>query len=524
MNPSVFKRPAVIAIPALTAIGFIEDIFTSRGVDDWAWYFVALILTIFLNRRPLPFLLASLYTILTMLGYYISPKGAADRYALINCLLGIGVLWATATIIFCRYKTESEWRQSEQRYHSLFENMQAGFAYCQMIFQDGRPDDFIYLSVNPAFEKITGLKNVTGRRVTEVWPGIKTIHPELFEFYGKVAASGVPVKFEYFLKPAKLWLSVSAYCPAKGYFVTTFENITERKRAEESALLFRALIDRSSDGIDVVDPATGQFCDVNEVSCRQLGYTREEMLTMRVSDIDSKIKQSGWADLAADLRQKKSAVIEGCQRRKDGTTFPVEVNIRWVELEREYIVATVRDITERKRSEETLRQSEDRLRMVTENARVGLVMINRERRYTFANGAYSKILGLAEGDIVGERLADVLSSVYETQIRPRLDRAFAGERVSYELQMPAHGEEHFFSVKYEPMVESGAVSRVVVVITDITEPKRANEEAQKQLDELQRWHGVMIGREERIQGLKQEVNELLVKQQQTARYEETTVS
>jgi len=63
--------------------------------------------------------------------------------------------------------TEKSLRESEQRYRSLFDNMLDGFAYCKMLFEDGRPLDFIYLDVNDAFERLTGLKNVIGKKATE---------------------------------------------------------------------------------------------------------------------------------------------------------------------------------------------------------------------------------------------------------------------------------------------------------------------------------------------------------------------
>jgi PAS domain S-box-containing protein len=134
------------------------------------------------------------------------------------------------------------------------------------------------------------------------------------------------------------------------------------------------------------------------------------------------------------------------------------------------------EITERKRTEEALQQSQNHLRIVTENARVGLVMINQERRYTFANGAYAEILGLPSAHLVGQRIADVLAGLYEEQIRPRLDRAFTGERVAYELRKPTPDGDCFYAVKYEPMKADGPVTMMVVVITDITDQKRAQEE------------------------------------------------
>ena len=118
-------------------------------------------------------------------------------------------------------KAEEALRKSEEEYSSLFNNMINGFAYCQMIFDEsGKPVDFVYLQINDAFEKITGLKRdvVVGKNVTEAIPGIKEDNPQLFEIYGKVALTGQREKFEVFLKPLSLWLSISVYCSKKRIF------------------------------------------------------------------------------------------------------------------------------------------------------------------------------------------------------------------------------------------------------------------------------------------------------------------
>ena len=142
------------------------------------------------------------------------------------------------------------------------------------------------------------------------------------------------------------------------------------------------------------------------------------------------------------------------------------------------LVSAQKDLTETARNElrdnmRALVESEERLRIVTENSHVGLVIVNRDRRYTYANHAYGEVLDLPTSGIVGQRVPDVMSGVYEDQIRLRLDRAFAGERVAYELVKPSADGDRHYEVRYEPTAAKGTVEAVVVVVTDVSERKRA---------------------------------------------------
>jgi PAS domain S-box-containing protein len=122
--------------------------------------------------------------------------------------------------------------ESEEQYRLLFEGMSEGFAVHEIILDEkGEPCNYRFLSINPSFEKQTGLKagNVIGRTVTEVLPETEKFW---IETYGKVALTGESIEFENYLSELNSYFRVSAFSPKKGYFAVIFENITVRILAE----------------------------------------------------------------------------------------------------------------------------------------------------------------------------------------------------------------------------------------------------------------------------------------------------
>ncbi len=108
-------------------------------------------------------------------------------------------------------------------------------------------------------------------------------------------------------------------------------DITEHKQDEIALQLFRTLLDNSSDAIEVLDPSTMCLLDVNETQCRKLGYSREELLSMSIKDIDTDFSANQIKEIKAQIVQTREARFESMYRRKDYTTFPVEVSAKLVE-------------------------------------------------------------------------------------------------------------------------------------------------------------------------------------------------
>ena len=161
---------------------------------------------------------------------------------------------------------------------------------------------------------------------------------------------------------------------------------SERKQAEDALRVserrFRSLVEEATDAMFVVDRITGQFVDVNQEACDGLGYDREELLALRVVDLQ---QDHSWEELSEawkKLEPGKPITVEGHHQRKDGSIFPVEVRIGPFESdERPLLLATARNITERRRTEEarvraeqalekqrTLSMRSDRLRSLGEMA------------------------------------------------------------------------------------------------------------------------------------------------------------
>lgn len=135
-----------------------------------------------------------------------------------------------------RNYAEEAQQESEEKYLKLFDNMLDGFALHEIVLNNNNvPIDYIFIDINDAFENQTGLKRekIIGKNVTEVLPDIEHDPAGWIERYGKVALKGKSIRFENYSEQLKKWYSVLVYSPQKGYFATIFQDITERKQAEE---------------------------------------------------------------------------------------------------------------------------------------------------------------------------------------------------------------------------------------------------------------------------------------------------
>ena len=217
-----------------------------------------------------------------------------------------------------------------EHYRSVFKAMLNGLAYCKVLTDGPAPHDFVYIEVNDAFEALTGLKDVAGRKASEVIPGIREQDPGLLDLYSEVARTGRPRKFERYVKALGEWFAVSVYSPATDHFVAVFDVTTKTRFAEDalraSEAKYRRLFDSLMDGFVVVG-MDGVIRDSNEVYRKMLGYSREELAQVTYEDLTPERWHPVEARIVAEqvLPRGFSEVYEKEYRRKDGTVFPVEL-------------------------------------------------------------------------------------------------------------------------------------------------------------------------------------------------------
>ncbi len=151
-----------------------------------------------------------------------------------------GLIFAVAREMTEQRRIEADLRKTREDYRMLFEGMLDGFSYHEMIFDElGNPLDYRWLAVNPAFEVQTGLKasDIVGKRVLEVLPGTER---HWIESFGRVAKTGIPMRFENYSREFEKYFECLAFQPRPGEFACTFHDVTARTQAEEERVRLQA--------------------------------------------------------------------------------------------------------------------------------------------------------------------------------------------------------------------------------------------------------------------------------------------
>jgi PAS domain S-box-containing protein len=375
-------------------------------------------------------------------------------------------------------------RESEGRLRGLFDHVPVGLS---ILSRKGK-----YEYINPKFVEIFGYtledvptgKNWFEKALPDPAHRQKVLTCWREDLDGeKVGRKSPPRVFTVTCKDGSLKEILFKHVAlSDGDHVVTYEDITERKRTEEalreSESRFRLLVEHSTDAFFLHD-LDGRILDVNQHACDSLGYTREELLRLTIMDIDQDSVSDKHTEQWKQMVPGVPHTLEGVQKRKDGTAFPVEVRLGVFELSgRRFISALVRDVTMRKQAEEALRKREEEFRTLFDDAPVGYHEYDSEGRITRVNRTDLKILGYTAEEIIGQPIWKL--SLEGEKAREQVLQKLAGAKP------PARNLERVYKRKDGTALpvliedslivdEKGRIKGMRVTIQDITERKKIEE-------------------------------------------------
>jgi PAS domain S-box-containing protein len=333
-------------------------------------------------------------------------------------------------------KTIESLKENQWKYQHLFSCINNGVAHVRIVFdRKNAVKDFVFLNVNPAYEKITGYSaaEITGKHAIKEVPGVNR---KWLSIASTVLKKGKMEWFEYYSRFLDKWYRAAAYNIGTDQIVLILNDITEYKgiqaRLQEGEERLRALLECSADIIQVVN-AEGLFTYISPSVKRVLGYDPEELIgkpsvsVVHPDDIAEVAK--GFENACTD---PSKPVLTVCRcRHKNGSWRLLEGNginhlnnpaVRG-------FVANIHDITDREKREAQIRESEEKFRNIVEQSHDGIVLIDSTGTIIEFNRSMQKIVGVVQEEALGKKIWDLQFAMMPKEVRT--DTHYRDFRQSY---------------------------------------------------------------------------------------------
>jgi two-component system cell cycle sensor histidine kinase/response regulator CckA len=368
-------------------------------------------------------------------------------------------------------------RETEQRYRMVVESA------ADPIFMFDRAG--LFTAVNPAAAKAMRRRpeDLVGKAMQDLFP------PEIAERQGRqvrrVFETGEPLfseENESRTAAGPRWFNTSL-TPIRNdlgeveYVIGIARDVTDRKRAEsalrESRQELQAVQDTMVDGLLIADAETRRLVRANPAICRMLGYTQDELLTKMIGDIHPPDRVEDILRIfGAQVRGEHTMAGDVPCRRKDGSVFFAEISGSVITLDgRRYAIGVFRDVTQRKKAEEALRQSEENYRLLFESNMNGIAIIDPDGFVLRANSAYCDIHRFPPEKITGLAPWDLVAPHHREELHQKHEALFRGEITAYSGNfriVRGDGTAGWVEVRASRMTWEGKPARLAI-IQDISE-------------------------------------------------------
>ncbi|TNF09070.1 MAG: diguanylate cyclase [Bacillota bacterium] len=355
-------------------------------------------------------------------------------------------------------------KDSEEQYRLLATQMHLGLALHEMIYDEsGKPIDYKFISINDSFERMTGLKreDLIGKNVLSVLPETETYW---IETYGKVAQTGEPIKFENYTKTLNRHYALSAFSPKKGQFAVLVEDITDRKKQE---------VEKQQKTKDLLESQR-----IAKLGTWRLDVKTHEILwseeLYRMYGFDPTLPPPPFKEHQMLFTKESWKILSDALYHvgKDGTPYNLELEtvlldgshgFMWVTGEAERnelgdivsLTGTAQDITERKRLEEALIDSNQKFIAIFEKSPVSIEFYDALGNHLYANEAAISLFGVINPqELKGKNLFD----------NPNLDKSLVEKIAKFE-QVSVEIEYDFDKVKKQHIYQTSKSGQIILQLS-----------------------------------------------------------
>ncbi|NIP23132.1 MAG: PAS domain S-box protein [Phycisphaerae bacterium] len=270
------------------------------------------------------------------------------------------------------------------------------------------------------------------------------------------------------------------------YYEGTAENITERKKAEEalreSEQRYRAIFEQAANSIVLIDVESGEFVEFNDRAHKNLGYSREEFRKLKISDFEV-------IESAEETKRHLDSIVrngldsfETKHRTKEGEIRDIQVSSRAISIrDKDFVQSIWYDITDRKKAEEALTESEEKFRNLAEQS-PNMIFINQKGRVVYANEKCEELMGYKREEFCHPDFdfMTLIAPEFRQLIRTNLGRHIKGEEIKpYEYGLITKDDKRLDTIITTKLIKYGGENSILGIITDITERKKTQEEITK---------------------------------------------
>ncbi len=385
-------------------------------------------------------------------------------------------------------KAENSLRSSEEKFHSLYDNMREGVALHELVYdENGLAIEYRIMDVNSRFESILGMKRVDmlNRLSTQAYG---TSLPPYLERYSKVAESGIPHHFETFFPHMSKYFEISVSPWGKNGFATIFNDITERKKTESALIESErekvAVLNGLKDVmIEYIDPEL-KIIWANKGMQEHFGYSSEEIVGLHCFEVTQSLDHP-CAGCTAVKALETGQFQEGEMKTKDGNTWMMRSNPIHDEGGRIVGIVNIKlDITSRKKAEEALQESNSLLEGVLDTITDVIAVQMPDHTIKRYNKTGYELLGLKSAEVVGKKCYRLMG--WKNECTPCASMMALGSKKTETIEKYIPEMDCYYDCRSYPILdENGEVKLIIEQLRDISSQKAA-EQALKDSEERYR--------------------------------------